>query len=127
MARSLRMYGKKRGHRRTGSRAWGTLGEALFFGFFLLLGSLFLMGLLNMLVVPEWRVNHEFVEPRGKVLTIRLGQPDDPDNRCEEPPLYRAEVVVQYRALDTQYTTPAYDIHFGSGREFTADRDAQKL
>jgi hypothetical protein len=120
------MYGKKRGHRRTGSRAWGSLGEALFFGFFLVLGSLFLMGLLNMLVVPEWRVNHEFVEARGKVLTTRLGQPEDPDASGEEAPLYRAEVVVQYRAMDADYKTPAYDIHFGSGREFSADREAQK-
>lgn len=65
MARSLWMYGKKRGHRRTGSRTWGSAGEALFFGFFLLLGSVFLAGLFHMLVVPEWRVNHNFVETRA--------------------------------------------------------------
>jgi len=120
------MYGKKRGHRRTGSRTWGSLGEALFFGFFLLIGSLFLMGLLDMLVVPEWRVNHEFVETDGKVLVTRLGQAEEPEPGDQQPAVYRPEVVVRYRASGKEYTKPAYDIHFGSGREFTSDRNAQE-
>ncbi|MEX2137839.1 MAG: DUF3592 domain-containing protein [Pirellulales bacterium] len=129
MARSLRMYGKKRGHRRTGSRTWGSLGEALFFGFFLVLGSLFLAGLLNMLVVPEWRVNHEFIETQGTVLMTRLGEPEDhePDDEPADdaPPLYRPEVLIEYRAGGKTYQEKTYDIHFHSDRAFTADRDAQ--
>jgi hypothetical protein len=131
MARSLRMYGKKRGHRRTGSRTWGSLGEALFFGFFLVLGSLFLAGLLNMLVVPEWRVNHEFVETQGTVLMTRLGEheadeqaEDEPDE--QEQPLYRPEVLVEYRAAGKMYQEKTYDIHFHSDRAFSADREAQQ-
>ena len=62
------MYGKKRGHRRTGSSAWGSLGEAAVFAFFLALGTVFLVLLLKMPVLPEWRANHEFVETTGAVL-----------------------------------------------------------
>jgi hypothetical protein len=125
------MYGKKRGHRRTGSRAWGSLGEALFFGFFLVLGSVFLAGLLNMLVVPEWRVNHEFIETDATVLRTNLGQPDEqlenePHGHHERPPLYRPEVLVEYKVGDVVHTEWTYDIHFGSGREYSADREAQR-
>jgi hypothetical protein len=124
------MYGKKRGHRRTGSRAWGSLGEALFFGFFLVLGSVFLTGLLNMLVVPEWRVNHEFIETEGTVRMTALGQPDEQlgdeqHDKREGPALYRPEVLVEYTVGDLVHREWTYDIHFGSGREFSADREAQ--
>jgi hypothetical protein len=119
------MYGKKRGNRRTGSRTWGSAGEALFFGFFLLLGSVFLAGLFHMLVVPEWRVNHNFVETQGRVVSKPRLNPRERDRRDEaEPVLYRAEVQVEYRVGSTTYRATTYDIHFGSGREYTADRDA---
>jgi hypothetical protein len=125
------MYGKKRGHRRTGSRAWGSLGEALFFGFFLLLGSVFLAGLLNMLVVPEWRVNHEFIETEGTVRMTTLGQPDKQlddarHGEREKPPLYRPEVLVEYTVGGVAHKEWTYDIHYGSGREFSADRETQQ-
>jgi hypothetical protein len=126
MARSLRMYGKKRGHRRTGSRAWGSLGEALFFGFFLVLGSLFLLGLLNMLVVPEWRVNHAFVETQAKVLMTRLSQPDEKQHDDTEPPVYRPEVLIEYRAAGEVRRKWTYDIHVVRGRNLSSDRDAQQ-
>ena len=51
-ARSFRMFGKKRGHRRTGSNTWGSLGEAAVFAVFLALGTLFLVLLLRMPVLP---------------------------------------------------------------------------
>ena len=38
LVRSFRYYGKKRGHRRTGSPALGSVGEAVFFAVLLLLG-----------------------------------------------------------------------------------------
>jgi hypothetical protein len=120
------MYGKKRGHRRTGSQTWGSLGEALFFGFFLLLGSLFLAGLLNMLVVPEWRVNHAFIETEGTVLKTRLGEPDDKEEDDGHQALYRPEVLVEYRAGGETFREWTYDIHFKSDRAFAADRDAQQ-
>lgn len=131
MARSLRMYGKKRGHRRTGSQTWGSLGEALFFGFFLLLGSLFLAGLLNMLVIPEWRVNQEFLETSGTVLMTRLGEPKADEDAADETDvevqkLYRPEVLVEYRAGGVNYKEWAFDIHFDSERAFVADREAQQ-
>jgi hypothetical protein len=120
------MYGKKRGHRRTGSQAWGSLGEALFFGFFLVLGSLFLAGLLNMLVIPEWRVNHEFLETEGTVLKTRLGEPNDEERDIDYQPIFRPEVLVEYRAAGKTYREWTYDVHFKSDRAFAADRDAQQ-
>jgi hypothetical protein len=121
------MYGKKRGHRRTGSRAWGNIGEALFFGFFLVVGSLFLMALLNMLVVPEWRVNHGFIQTEGTVLDSGVRRvPDEPATDDAGPPLYRPEVLVQFRVGDKPYERTLYDIHFDTGRELSADREAQQ-
>ncbi len=54
MARSFRYYGKKRGHRRTGSPALASLGEAAFFAVLLLLGGWLMLRFVN-LVVPDWR------------------------------------------------------------------------
>ena len=39
LSRRFRFYEKKRGHRRTVPQQFGSVGEALFFGFFLLVGG----------------------------------------------------------------------------------------
>jgi hypothetical protein len=59
LARSFRYYGKKRGHRRSGSPALGNVGEAAFFAVLLLLGCGGLVQLFSALIVPEWRASHE--------------------------------------------------------------------
>ena len=92
-ARSFRMYGKKRGNRRTGSNTWGSLGEAAVFAFFLALGSVFLVLLLRMPVLPEWRANHDFVRTKGRVLDKRVAAKVDLDGAS-----YRAEIKVGYDA-----------------------------
>jgi hypothetical protein len=68
MARRLRYYEKKRGHRRTVSRTAGNVGEALFFAALLLVGCGGLVGWLLYLVAPQWRVHHEFIEHTCTVL-----------------------------------------------------------
>ena len=73
-ARSFRMFGKKRGHRRTGSNTWGSLGEAAVFAVFLALGTLFLILLLRMPVLPEWRANHDFLQTTATVLDKRVDE-----------------------------------------------------
>ena len=68
MARSFRLYEKKRGNRWTGSKRFGSLGEALFFAVFFLLGCAGMVFLLATQVIPEWRVNHAFIETSCTVL-----------------------------------------------------------
>jgi hypothetical protein len=77
LARRLRYYQKKRGHRRTGSQFLGSAGEALFFATLLLLGCGGLIALVAFLVVPQWRVNHEFVEAQCTVKDKRVSEKED--------------------------------------------------
>ena len=56
LARTFRWYQKKRGNRRTGSRTLGSIGEALFFAFFLFIGGIVLTVMISTLVIPEWQV-----------------------------------------------------------------------
>ena len=74
MARSFRLYEKKRGNRWTGSKRFGSLGEGLFFAVFFLLGCVGLVFILATQVIPEWRVNHAFVETQCTVLQTRGGE-----------------------------------------------------
>ncbi len=69
-----RFFGKKRGHRRTGSRAWGVVGDGLFHGAFLLAGLFFGGLLLAGVAAPEWRVNHAFRETRGTIIAKGLAR-----------------------------------------------------
>lgn len=106
MARRIRYYEKKRGNRRTGSKTFGSAGEALFFAVLLLLGCSGLVGLILFLVVPEWRVNHEFVEHTCTVLDKRVGK-----TKGEEGTLYRPEIRIQYEIDGKPYFAWTYDIH----------------
>lgn len=63
-----RIFGKKRGHRRTGSQAWGSFGDGLFHGALVCAGLVFGAVLISGVAVPEWRINHDFIETRGRVL-----------------------------------------------------------
>jgi hypothetical protein len=113
VARSFRYFGKKRGHRRTGSPALGRVGEAAFFAAMLVLGCGGLVNLISILIVPEWRVNHEFVETtckvRGKSISERQG---------EAGPLYRPEIEIEYEVDGILHSDLHYDIHraYSSGR-----------
>ncbi|MBN2023387.1 MAG: DUF3592 domain-containing protein [Pirellulales bacterium] len=117
MSRSLRVYEKKRGHRRTGSRRLGSFGEMVFFGLFFLGGCIGLAVVLGALVIPEWRVNHEFVEipcvVRGKELGKKQG---------EDGPTYRPEIQIEYRVDDRTHVTKTYDIC----GVYSGDRDANQ-
>ena len=63
VARSFRLWGKKRGDRRTGSRLIGSLGEAIFFG------VLFLLGILALTVVATSQIIH----PTPEVYQVGFG------------------------------------------------------
>lgn len=63
-----RFFSKKRGHRRTGSEVWGSVGEALFHAALVVAGVAFGGLLITGIAVPEWRINHDYIESRGTVV-----------------------------------------------------------
>jgi hypothetical protein len=76
-----RIFGKKRGHRRTGSQAWGSFGDAAFHAALLLAGLVFGGLLVSGVAVPEWRINHDFISTRCMVLGKGLAR-----RTVEDPP-----------------------------------------
>ncbi len=76
-----RFFAKKRGNRRTGSQAWGSVGEGAFYGALLVAGLAFGGLMLAGIAVPEWRMNHDFIETRGTVVATGLMR-----GRFEDPP-----------------------------------------
>jgi hypothetical protein len=114
LARRFRYYGKKRGHRRTGSPALARMVEAVISAFFVLLGFAGLVLMLSGYVVPEWRANHEYVETTCRVLDKRIGE-----RVFDEGPLYRPEVKIQYEVGGVEYRDWHYDVQgtYSSSRE----------
>lgn len=119
MARNFRIFEKKRGNRRTGSRKLGAAGEALFFAVFLLLGCAGLAALVTTLVIPEWRVNHEFLPHSCTVLQTRSAS-----ILREGSTLYRPEIEIQYQIGDESYVVRTYDIQTVRGSGYSADETA---
>lgn len=117
MSRAFRVYQKKRGHRRTGSGQFGRVGEALFFAFFLLAGLGGLLAILWTMLIPEWRVNHEFAQTTCTVLAKRLGETDGDDG-----PLYRPEITIRYEVDGRLRVATTYDIC----RSYTSNRKSRE-
>ena len=105
MARGFWLYQKKRGHRRTGSHKLGRAGEAIFFAVCFLLGCVGLITMFATLVIPEWRVNYEFVPHKCTVVNKRLGQKEG-----EEGALVRPEIQIEYQVRGETYRIWTYDI-----------------
>ena len=95
MPRTFRFFVKKRGARRTDSSQLGNLALALFFGVMFFCGLGFSAYLLSTLVVPEWRVNHRFVEGECVVLGKRLRERVDGSQKT-----YRPELLIAYEVED---------------------------
>ncbi len=111
------MYGKKRRHRRTGSHVLGSLGEAAISALFLILGAVFLVLLLGMPVLPEWRANHDFAETTCTLLDKRLGQRPGSDGTS-----FRPELLIRYAVGGKTYDTWTYDITFNSAWAYSSGR-----
>ena len=103
MARNFRYFEKKRGHRRTGSRLLGNVGEAVFFAVLLLVGCAGILSGIAWLIIPEWRVNHGFVEHPCKVIEKRI--------KTENGPLFQPEVKIDYEVAGVTYSQWTYDVH----------------
>lgn len=121
MARNFRFYQKKRGNRRTGSDKLGSVGEALFFAAFFVLGCVGLVVMFVTLVVPEWRANQEFLQATCVVCQTRIGQEEG-----DEGTLFRPEVLIEYQIGGETYRTWTYDIHTIRGGGYrTAEDEAR--
>ncbi|HZZ27554.1 MAG TPA: DUF3592 domain-containing protein [Pirellulales bacterium] len=118
VARSFRMFGKKRGHRRTGSKTLRNVGEVVFFALLLTMGTAFLVLLLARKVIPEWRANHEFLETTATILEKRIEHRHDPDGNL----LYVPKAKIQYDQSPDDIWT--YDI---ASTSTSHEADAQSL
>jgi hypothetical protein len=134
LARGFRFYEKKRGNRRTGSKTVGSAGEALFFAVFFLVGCVGVVVLFATLVIPEWRVNHEFVPHRCLVRKTRLAEKK---SRLAEKPgsempsqddtRYRPEFQIEYQIQGETYRLWTYDIWtLDPEAGFSADKATQQ-
>lgn len=101
MSRFIRLYEKKRGDRRTGSKAFGNLGEALFFGFFFVIGCAAFAFMFWMLLWPEWRANRQFAETTATIedRTLGVGAASG-----DSGPTYRPEFRIRYTIDGKTYT-----------------------
>jgi hypothetical protein len=114
LAPRFRIYQKKRGNRRTGSKALGSIGEAAFFTALFVLGCAGLVAIFATLVIPEYRANHVFVEHRCVVRDKQLARKETPDGT-----LFRPEIRIEYVVNQQTYVVRTYDIRqaFSAGEE----------
>ena len=61
-------FSKKRGNRRTGLPAWGSLGEGIYHTVLLVAGLTIGVVMLAGVAVPEWRINNQFIEVNGRLI-----------------------------------------------------------
>jgi len=97
-----RFFAKKRGHRRTGSEAWGSFGEGLFHAVLVAAGLVFGGLLLTGVAVPEWRINHDFLPAQATVVGKGLGRRPGPAG-----PTWQPALLLRY---ETEADAP-HDIH----------------
>lgn len=118
MVRSIRLYEKKRGHRRTGSRKLASASEAIISGAIFVFGCCFFYWLLSTWLLPNWRVNRRFVEQRCLVREKRIAE-----QVSSEGTLCRPEVKIEYQVRGTTYSIWTYTLPnpFTAGR---ADKEA---
>ena len=83
----------------------GSAGEAVFFALFFLIGCAGLVAIFAALVVPEWRVNHAYVQHPCLVLDKRIGE-----TKSEEGTLYRPEIQIEYQLGGKAYRIWTYDV-----------------
>ncbi len=121
MARSFRVYQKKRGNRRTGSKKLGSAGEGLFFALVLLVGFVGLVVLIATLVIPEWRANYQFIRHPCTVRDLRIGQKEGDDGNLSRP-----EVQIEYELGGKTYRVWTYDVHTVRGGGYSAREDEAK-
>jgi hypothetical protein len=119
LARSFRIVPKKRGNRSTGSKVWGKVIECALSAAFLVAGCVALVVVLVKVVIPEWRVNHQFVEHTCVVLQTRLGKQEGADGG-----LYRPDVRIQYTVNGEKHIVWTYSIR---GRDWASRAEVEPI
>jgi len=117
VSRFFRLYEKKRGHRRTGSKAFGSIGEALFFGTFFTVGCVAFAVMFAMFVWPEWRANRQFAPTTCVVLAKEVAPKPASES---EPAMYRPEIHIRFKVEDREFEDNTYDVT----RMYSVDKKA---
>lgn len=107
------IFGKKRGERRTGSNALGRAALGLFAAVFFTAGIISLAFILLKLSIPEWRVNHQFVQAPCQIVETRVG--------TDSNGLTRPEILITFSIGERSLTTWS---HFDIGGVYQADTAA---
>jgi len=110
LAQRFRFFGKKRGHRQTGSRLLGGIGEAVLFATLWLSGCAVFVSLLIGAVVPALRVNYEYSQTNCTILDRRVKA-----KTVGGVMRYRPEVDIEYTAAGESFVRTAYDHNSLSG------------
>lgn len=118
MARTLRFFGKKRRHRRSGSKRLAHAWELALFGVLTLAGAIGMWAVLATLILPEYRANRQFVPTTCHILDKRIGRTER-----EGQILHRPEVFIEYRVGEQRYWRWTYDVHTLRGNGYTAGRE----
>ncbi len=118
MSRFFRLYEKKRGDRRTGSKAVGSLGEALFFGVFFVVGCVAMAVMVSMFVWPEFRANRQFAQTKCDVVAKRLIERKAADDTSSAT--YLPEMRIRYDADGQRRYMWTYDV----ARTYSPDKEA---
>lgn len=93
-----RIFGKKRGHRRTGSREWGTFGDGVFHAALILIGVVFGGFLISGVAWPGSRIARDFVETRCRIVATGLVKRTEETAPGKLSVTWRPSVLVRYEA-----------------------------
>ena len=101
-------FSKKRGNRRTGLPAWGSLGEGIYHTVLLVAGVTIGVLMLTGVAVPEWRINNQFIEVNGQLIGKGLARHTLRDVFGGAKYSWRPALLVQYEVEGCLlYTSPS--------------------
>ena len=115
LARWLRFYGKKRGHRRTGSEQIAHAGEAILFCSLLFVGATGMGTLLIWWIIPQWQADHHYIQHQATILGKRL----EPNAEGDK---FRPLIHIQYTFNGQPFDAWAYE----ATPSYSADQKAQE-
>ena len=89
-------FNKKRGNRRTGLPAWGSLGEGIYHAVLFVAGLIIGVLMLAGIAVPEWRINNQFIGVDGRLIGKGLARHTLRDVFGGAKYSWRPALLVQY-------------------------------
>ncbi len=120
VARPFRFLVKKRRNRQTGSPQIAALSQSVLFASLFAAGIVFLVAVVWIRFLPEWRVIRNYEQTTCVVRDLRLGQdPGDKDR-------HRPEIQIEYEIADRNYTIWTYDAEFHNGHGYAPGTETQQ-